>query len=59
MYEEMRLVDWWGLEFVTLIFVYTKVYKQTRNIVFGFGHYTRGQCEYLILCRKGNIAKFL
>ena len=57
--ESFRLIEFWGLQFITVIFIYSKTYKYSKRYVLGFGHYTRNNCEFLILCKKGSISKFL
>ena len=57
--ETLELLKMWGLTFVTILFVYNKKNKNSSRLALGFGYYTRGQCEYLILAKKGSITKYL
>ena len=39
--EAFSLLKYWGLDFITILFVYNKIYKNTKKLCLGFGHYTR------------------
>ena len=52
----VHLLKGWGLEFVTVLLVWTKIYRDGKHRV-GLGHYTRSCCEYLLLCRRVLIAR--
>ena len=40
--EAVKLVEFWGLEFVNILFVYNKRNKNKNTLIHGFGYYTRG-----------------
>ena len=57
--EAFKLISFWGFEFVTILFVYNKKSKNKDVLMLGFGYYTRGQCEYLIMAKRSSISHFL
>ena len=40
------------------MFVYNKKNKNKDSLALGFGYYTRRQCEYLIMAKRGSISHF-
>ena len=45
--EAFDLLYYWGMNYVTVLFVYTKACKNDVNrYPLGFGYYTRNQCEF-------------
>lgn len=58
--EAFDLFYYWGLDYVTCLFVYSKSQKgDTNKLHLGFGYYTRSQCEFLLLARRGTIGSLL
>ena len=58
--EAFDLLYYWGMNYVTVLFIYTKACRNDVNrYPLGFGYYTQNQCEFLLLAKKGTITPFL
>ena len=58
--EAFDLLYYWGLHYVTVLFVFNKSIKSDVNrLHLGFGYYTRSQCEFLLLAKRGSLTPLL
>lgn len=51
--DAISLLACWGFEYVTVLFVWLKTTKAGAPRT-GMGHYTRSNCEFVLLGRRGN-----
>lgn len=51
--EAIKVIESWGFEYSTCLFVWVKTNKVTNSWFWGCGNYTRANSEFVLLGRKG------
>ena len=53
--DVFKVISAWGFQYKTVAFYWTKKCKHSDNLTFGMGHYTKANCEPLLLAMKGSL----
>ena len=53
--DAFKVILGWGFKYKTVAFYWNKKCKHSDNLTFGMGHYTRPNCELLLLAMKGSL----
>jgi site-specific DNA-methyltransferase (adenine-specific) len=53
--ECFSVINSWGFKFITCAFTWVKLNPKNNGIYSGLGHYTNGNAELCLLCKKGRL----
>lgn len=53
--EPFKVISAWGFQYKTVAFYWNKKCKRSDKLKMGMGHYTRPNCEPLLLAMKGSL----
>ncbi len=55
--EGFKVIESWGFEYSTMGFVWVKSNKSKDGFFFGLGNWTRANCEYCLIAKRGKIER--